>query len=388
MLCVASASSLSFTFLSIGDWGQPEGASKVAPLMATYHPDFVLALGDNFYDTGVESVEDPQFQTTFERVFDQPSLQVPWYVCGGNHDYYASNQVSAQIAYSRVSPGGRWHYPSLYFAETHVAEDGTKLLVVSLDTWLLNGGDTGHQLLATPAASAGGDPEQLSWLERTLVSSDADWKVVIGHFPVFSSSTAHGGTPRLQQQLLPVLKSGGADLYLSGHDHILQHIERDGIHFFGSGAGAMVDAGSADPDYVGLRGYADRGYGFMVHEGSRDHLTTTFRTATDAPGGGSPYSFTIRRSERSRKGRSALPMRGRRRGERKRRAHGGIETSHASVQEQQGQLEAPTATAPMAAMGGMFAPWLVPWFVPWGGEHQQASPTEPPPSSRRTRSEF
>ena len=120
----------------------------------------------------------------------------------------------------------------------------------------------------------------------------------------------------------------------------------------------------------------------------RDHLTTTFRTATDAPGGGSPYSFTIRRSERSRKGRSALPMRGRRRGERKRRAHGGIETSHASVQEQQGQLEAPTATAPMAAMGGMFAPWLVPWFVPWGGEHQQASPTEPPPSSRRTRSEF
>lgn len=386
MLGVASASSLGFTFLSIGDWGQPEGASKVAPLMATYQPDFVLALGDNFYDKGVESVEDPQFETTFERIFEQPSLQVPWYVCGGNHDYYASNQVSAQIAYSKVSPGGRWHYPSLYFAETHVAVDGTRFLVVSLDTWLLNGGDTGHNLLpATPATASGGDPEQLTWLERTLDSSDADWKVVIGHFPVFSSSTAHGGTPRLQQQLLPVLKRGGADLYLSGHDHILQHIERDGIHFLGSGAGAMVDAGSADPGYAGLRGYADRGYGFMVHEGSRDHLTTTFRTATDAPGGGAPYSFTVRRSDRSsRKGPPALPTRRRRRGEGKRRGRRGMEASHASVQEQQGQLEAPTSTVPT----GMLAPWLAPWLVPWGGVQQQASEAASLPSSRRTRSEF
>ena len=42
----------SFTFLSIGDWGLAEGSRRVAPLMASWQPDFVLALGDNFYGKG------------------------------------------------------------------------------------------------------------------------------------------------------------------------------------------------------------------------------------------------------------------------------------------------------------------------------------------------
>ena len=43
-------------------------------------------------------------QVTFEDIFYQDSLQVPWYVIAGNHDYYGS--VEAQIGYSKIS--SRW----------------------------------------------------------------------------------------------------------------------------------------------------------------------------------------------------------------------------------------------------------------------------------------
>ena len=41
---------------------------------------FVLALGDNFYWQGVESVKDPLWKSVWEDRFNVPSLQTPWSV--------------------------------------------------------------------------------------------------------------------------------------------------------------------------------------------------------------------------------------------------------------------------------------------------------------------
>jgi hypothetical protein len=47
---------------------------------------FVVSLGDNFYQSGVSSLDDPRFQHTFERMYVHPSLvELPWYVIAGNH---------------------------------------------------------------------------------------------------------------------------------------------------------------------------------------------------------------------------------------------------------------------------------------------------------------
>ena len=37
--------------------------------MAKYNPEFLLAIGDNFYSRGVTSVDDPQFKSKFEDTF-------------------------------------------------------------------------------------------------------------------------------------------------------------------------------------------------------------------------------------------------------------------------------------------------------------------------------
>lgn len=44
--------------------------------MPKVNPDFILLLGDNFYNNGVTGVDDPQWQTTFQEVFKASSLQV------------------------------------------------------------------------------------------------------------------------------------------------------------------------------------------------------------------------------------------------------------------------------------------------------------------------
>ena len=45
---------------------------------------FVLAMGDNFYDVGiVGDVTCTRFQTTFEDVYTYESLQTPWLVLAG-----------------------------------------------------------------------------------------------------------------------------------------------------------------------------------------------------------------------------------------------------------------------------------------------------------------
>lgn len=79
-------------FLTLGDWGgsdhfpyhtlgQTETADGMARIAAEQGSEFVLALGDNFYYAGLMDDEDHarmRFEETFERVYFQEELQVPW----------------------------------------------------------------------------------------------------------------------------------------------------------------------------------------------------------------------------------------------------------------------------------------------------------------------
>lgn len=41
--------------------------------------DFVISTGDNFYDDGIISPYDSQFQDSFTGIYTASSLQKPWY---------------------------------------------------------------------------------------------------------------------------------------------------------------------------------------------------------------------------------------------------------------------------------------------------------------------
>lgn len=60
--------------------------------------------------------------------------------------------------------------------------------------------------------------EQAEWLDRELGASDAKWKIVTMHHPVFSSG-ADRDSPNKRAALLPVINKHGVDIVLQGHDH-------------------------------------------------------------------------------------------------------------------------------------------------------------------------
>ena len=79
LLCCSgeSVADESLRFLVVGDWGgQPEfpyyteGEARVAESMGvigkSVGSQFTVSLGDNFYHNGVQSVDDPRFNETFE----------------------------------------------------------------------------------------------------------------------------------------------------------------------------------------------------------------------------------------------------------------------------------------------------------------------------------
>jgi tartrate-resistant acid phosphatase type 5 len=223
---MAQQQSRGLRFLVMGDWGgsaSTDPQAKLAEQMGSVGDklgvSFVLALGDNFYRHGVSSVDDSRFKTSYEDIYTQSSLQVPWYLVAGNRDH--KGNVNAQIEYTKVSP--RWRFPSLYYTVvTTLPGSSVTVQFIFLDTMLYLGPNSGQQDL---------------WLEDTLQKSTADWLFVCGHHPVYSAGR-HGPTARLVNQLRPLLEKYRVAAYMCGHDHNLQHIQ-DGssVDYFVSGAG-------------------------------------------------------------------------------------------------------------------------------------------------------
>jgi acid phosphatase len=256
---LAPAPAGALEFIAVGDWGRGGGLvqRKVADAMATWAgahtPRFVISVGDNFYEDGVTSVTDPKWKASFEDVYSAKSLQIPWFVALGNHDYRGN--VEAQIDYGKTS--ARWRMPARTYTFTESAGDGTRVQFFVLDTTPFL--DT-YRSVFSRTKVAGQDPAaQRAWLERELAASTADWKIVVGHHAVRSCGP-HRDSAELVRDILPLLKRYGVPVYLNGHDHGLQHLAADGIDFFTSGGGSEVTRVSPDARTV----WAEAASGFIA----------------------------------------------------------------------------------------------------------------------------
>jgi len=227
----AALSESGLDFLAIGDWGErgSRGQRRVASAMAgaarRSAPKFVLALGDNFYPTGVASADDPHWRVSFDAVYTDPALGCPWYAVVGNHDH--EGDIKAQIERSRTD--ARWRMPARFYTMTQAVPDGGIAEFFCLDT----------TSIINPVTSPPDSDDQLGWLDRALAESRADWKIAVGHHPVFSGG-AHGNTLELVDTLKPIFERHRVAAYLNGHDHDLQHIVAGGIHYVTCGAGSQT----------------------------------------------------------------------------------------------------------------------------------------------------
>lgn len=229
------------SFLSIGDWGgidkapfytegQKASADVGLPLQAAeLDAKFVLALGDNFYHSGIHGdSSDARFHQTFEDVYSSRPLQIPFYVVAGNHDHM--HNVTAQIDYSNHSK--RWNFPDYYytFTESFNTSHGKRTAqFIMMDTVVLAGlsyHDEENDIFvkAEGPLDEVASTAQFEWLKSTLEQSTADYIWVGGHYPVWSVGN-HGPTSWLVKNVKPLLEKHDVTGYIAGHDHTMSFIQ-------------------------------------------------------------------------------------------------------------------------------------------------------------------
>jgi acid phosphatase len=241
----APASLGGLNFIVFGDWGrqgeldQVEVAAQMAKAAQDIGAKFIVSVGDNFYENGVASTDDKHWRTSFEDVYHAAPLQIPWQVILGNHDYHGD--CDAQLAYSKISP--RWKMPARYYVQTQQIDATTTADFFYLDTtpmvrsyYKINGKEKTRANVITQDV-----PKQLAWFKAALAASKAQWKIVIGHHPIYSGGE-HGDTPELIENILPLLHEYKVQAYFNGHDHDLQHLMAGDVNLFDSGAGSQFRA--------------------------------------------------------------------------------------------------------------------------------------------------
>jgi tartrate-resistant acid phosphatase type 5 len=258
----------------VGDVGEGNTAqllvarAMAAKCAAVGGCDAVLMTGDNFYQNGVADVRDPQWVGKFEQPYDLPNLDVPFHVVLGNHDV-RSTGWAAQIAYSSLPvgdhegmrPSRRWHMPAQWYD-------------VRLEHVHLFALDTNHP-----------SHEQASDMAARVSASDAPWKIAFAHHPRYTSG-AHALDPHdaeEERDLYPMQEAifCGTDLFVAGHDHDVEFIDKGRhaacprTHFAVSGAGSKVRASLAAREPHSLF-FDDRVESFAYLQITRDELRFEF----------------------------------------------------------------------------------------------------------------
>lgn len=192
---------------------EPEACHQAATAdrVAAIDPDAVLVLGDAQYEHGKTEDFERYYAPTWGR-FREITFPSP-----GNHEYEASGAQGYFDYFGPRAPGpfysfdlGSWH-------------------LISLNSEI--------------GLEEGSDQER--WLREDLARSGAACTLAFWHRPRFSSGTRHGDYPPVHP-LWRALVDDGADLVLTGHEHLYERLaplgadgtpDESGVRQFTAGTG-------------------------------------------------------------------------------------------------------------------------------------------------------
>lgn len=288
----------------VGDLHGVGGARTAAALRLLHERtplDAVLLLGDNFED-GVRNVSDERW----ELLEPLTALELPIFPVLGNHDYGnpkkrwrirrdTSANPQAQVERSRLDRN--WRFPARnYVIDTPVARmfmiDSTPLAM-----------DLERPLAGSLTAS-----QIKSAIRERLSSSDGRWQIVAGHH-----NTDHSGVRRIKAAgtranmaaFGSMLKAGGADLYISGHQHHLELLAADAerpASIISGATGRPKKASSLsrrDPSTLFLATVPPDSCGFAVLEIEENEMRVTFHERPGHLPGGRTFHFKRSRNDGS-----------------------------------------------------------------------------------------
>jgi len=230
----------SVRFAVIGDSGtgklpQYEVAAKMSALRQKFPFDFVIMLGDNIY--GGNKLKDYQkkFELPYKLLLD---AGVKFYAAIGNHD------SPTQTSYKPFNMNGQGYYT--------YKKGNAQFFVL----------DSGYM-----------SQMQLTWLEKELQNSSADWKICYFHHALYSSGAFHGSAVELRLVLEPLFIKYGVHVVFAGHEHVYERVKpQHGIYYFTEGASGELRLGNLRKSNLTASGF-DLDRTFMLVEISGDELS-------------------------------------------------------------------------------------------------------------------
>jgi len=196
-------------FIAVADTGSglPEQyrvAESMQKLCKHKPINSILLLGDNIYEDGVSSVNDPQFQTKFEDPYKH--INKPFHLCLGNHDYGNSffttgkGRENFQIEYSQSSK--KWSMPAKYYS---IKRGPCEIFFL----------DTNFEFMSESVIM-----KQFHEMLKKIKQSKSKWNIVCGHH-TWRCVGGHGNAEKRHEVFMDDLLKAGAriNLYMCGHDH-------------------------------------------------------------------------------------------------------------------------------------------------------------------------
>ena len=211
----------SIVFGVIGDFGKAgEAEERVANLVKSWNPDFIITTGDNNYEKGeLETIENniSNFYGDFIYNFDAPAE----YLCNGNAFEEGLNRFFPSPGNHDANNKDKLR-PYLNYFTLPQQETYYKFVWGPVSFYSLNSVDKNID-------------EQRNWLERQLKLSETPYNIVYFHHSPYSPGQ-HGNSEKMQWDFY----SNHADIVLSGHDHIYSRIEKkgeEGLYYIVNGLG-------------------------------------------------------------------------------------------------------------------------------------------------------
>lgn len=196
--------------VAVGDIARPPGCSPceqtaTAALAQTFNPNAVLVLGDNQYNSGLDSEYTAEYALSWGHDFNSIVHPVP-----GNHEYLTSG-ASGYFTYfggSGVTTGIPGNPSGGYYS-------------FNIGTWHIvalnsNCSDSG----CADALTGGTTSAETTWLQTDLATNTQPCVLAMWHHPLFSYGWTLGAPSVLP--LWTALYNDHADVVLNGHDHLYE----------------------------------------------------------------------------------------------------------------------------------------------------------------------
>lgn len=182
----APAGAAPFTFAVIGDFGSgTPNETAVAALIASWHPDFVLTVGDNAYPDGSAGVLDRDIFGPYAAAMRESA----WFPALGNHDVKTDDAKPELDAFHSLG-NERWYR----------------------FTW----GNAAVVVLDSDSSVASGSP-QLRFATHALAQSSC-FRFAAWHHPPWEPPSA-SISPGLRQTIVPLVERNGVQVVFNGHLH-------------------------------------------------------------------------------------------------------------------------------------------------------------------------